>query len=353
MENLLTNETDQPIDPVGAAACANCGMLAIKRDHPTHLCDGCRQAFISTPFPHWIRAFAGGVVIILLFSLYTLPSNLSMGIHLERAKRAEKEHNYFTAAKELKAVISKMPDNAEANGLLLVAAFYNQDFEEYNSQLEMVKNRNIEDNDLLGEMNFIVDKAAIYNYTDSFTKFTAAHPDLAVAPDSSWKNFFAHNPSDVGAMISYASELFDRNQYPICDSVTDAILASQKDFLPGLMMAASVKRQLGKYEEALRCDKTMLSINHESLHAMGSEVRTLLRLKRDAEALEVASQAHRMNAKDSYVNASLILAYHFNGKNGDRDALIKEALKEATDSSDKKTVQYALDVIAKKEKFRD
>lgn len=347
MEDSLTNE------PQPTSACANCGLPAIQSDHPTPLCDSCRQGFIAAPIPHWIRAFAGGVCIILLFSLYTFPSNLSMGIHLERGKRAEKERNFLTAEKELQDVTKKMPDNPEANGLALIAAFYNQDFDQYNELLGKVSNRNIENDDLLGQLNFVVDKASIYVDTDSFASFSAAHPNLAATPDSSWKNYLSRYPSDAGAMLSYASQLFDNNRYALCDSVVDAILAVHSDFLPALMMGASVKRQLGKNEDALRYDKAVLAINHQSLRGLGSEVRTLLRLKRDAEALAVGLQAYRLNNSNAYVKASLILAYHFNGKQNDRDALIKTAMKEATDSSDKEAVQYALDVIAKKEKFRD
>jgi hypothetical protein len=49
--------------------------------------------------------------------------------------------------------------------------------------------------------------------------------------------------------------------------------------------------------------------------------------------------------------STLILAYHFNGRLGERDALIKKAQSAATDSVGKDNLQYALDVINNKEKF--
>jgi tetratricopeptide (TPR) repeat protein len=119
------------------------------------------------------------------------------------------------------------------------------------------------------------------------------------------------------------------------------------------MLGASVKREEGHYDEALGYNKMLLEQNGESASGLASEARTLLRMKKDAKALDAALQAHRMDEKNSYAEASLILAYHFNGKKDQRDALIRQATKDATEPTDKRAVQYALDVIAKKEKFRD
>lgn len=49
--------------------------------------------------------------------------------------------------------------------------------------------------------------------------------------------------------------------------------------------------------------------------------------------------------------STLILAYHFNGRMGERDALIKKARSSAMDSTGRDDLQYVIDVIHNKRKF--
>ena len=104
---------------------------------------------------------------------------------------------------------------------------------------------------------------------------------------------------------------------------------------------------------ALTYNKRILDINPESPNGLASEARTLLLLRQNAEALDAALQAYALDGRNAYVKASLILAYHYNERKADRDALIQKSLKESADSSDKAAIQYALDVMSKKEKFRN
>lgn len=348
MEDSLTPDT-----AVRTTACPNCGQPAMEGDHPTPLCEDCRTQFIRTPIPLWIRLFAAAVLLVLLFSLYTLPANLSIGIRMEKGKRAEAAHKYITAEKELKAVVAKLPDNADANEMLMIADYYNQDLDAFYKIFERVKDKKVDDNDLFSQVSEVMGKAAVYLPTDSFNNFTAIHPDSLATPDTAWKRYFAHNPDDALAGLIYASQLFDSSRYTLCDSIVGTILTAHSDFFPALMLGASVKREEGKYDQALRYNQRILELNRESVPGLASEARTLLRLKQDAEALDLALQAHRIDDRSSYADASLILAYHFNDKKDERDALIRKATQEADKPGDKKAVQYALDVIAKKERFRD
>src|ERR1700691_4020247 len=132
MEETLTPELPEP----SSQACAQCGRPAMEEDHPTALCADCRQQFIRTPIPLWIGLFAACIVLILLFSLFTLPHNIVLGVALERGKKAEKDKKYLTAERELKKFTGKVPDNTEGNAYLMIAAFYNEDFETFKAQFE-------------------------------------------------------------------------------------------------------------------------------------------------------------------------------------------------------------------------
>src|ERR1700733_11280666 len=103
MEN--TAPTKQPAQL--GESCANCGNPAILKEYPSKLCSECRDKFIRFPVPKWLWIFAAALGVILLFSLFTLPKNISTGIALEKGKKAEKQHSYLTAQKEFEKVVDK------------------------------------------------------------------------------------------------------------------------------------------------------------------------------------------------------------------------------------------------------
>lgn len=309
------------------------------------------------PFPRWIWLLAGVAAVILLFSLLALftpiPHNFALNLELQSALKAEKEKHYLTAERKLKAYTTKAPGNEEAEGRLMIAAFYNEDFVTFLEQFTKLKDKEMKDRELFAEINAVMVKAAFYYPTDAIKNFSTIYPVLTAVPDSAWDNYFSRSPADVNAKEVYAEELFREQRYARCDSVIEDILSSHDDYMPALTTGASGKRKEEDYDKALEYDKKMLMINPESLNGLSSEVMTLLLLKQDADALDVALQAYKLDDKNPFVSSSLILAYHYNDRKAERDALIRKASKEAVDSGDKKALQYALDVISRKEKFRN
>jgi hypothetical protein len=309
------------------------------------------------PFPRWIWLLAGVAAVILLFSLLALftpiPHNIALNLELQSALKAEKEKHYLTAERELKAYTAKGRYNEEAEGRLMIAAFYNEDFVTFSEQFMKLNAKEIKDKELLADLKDIMVKAAFYFPTEAIKNFSTIYPVLTAAPDSAWDNYFSRSPADVNAKEVYAEELFKEQRYARCDSVIEDILSSHDDYMPALTTGASGKRKEEDYDKALEYDKKMLMINPESLNGLSSEVMTLLLLKQDADALDVALQAYKLDDKNSVVKASLILAYHYNDRKAERDALIRKTSKEAVDSGDKKILQYALDVISRKEKLRN
>jgi tetratricopeptide (TPR) repeat protein len=351
MENLdpaTQSETSSGRD------CANCGQPALEGAHPTALCGDCREHFTRLTIPHWIKAFAGAIVALLLFSLYTLPGNIALGIHLHKGEKAVEQKNYNTAEKELKLVTAKTPYNVEANGHLLLAAFYNQDFEVLNDAYKKIHTENIEDAELLSKIDFVLGKAVRYAPGESFDSFTTAHPQLPVVTDTAWRNYFARNPNDPYAMMEYSSMLYDKAKYAAVDSMMNLVLKVDNEYSVALMMQTSAKRELGDLEGALAVGGKILSLNHESVRGLSTQARTLLRMKRDQIALDMALKASEIDPENPYARATLILAYHFNGYKADRDALMRRSRAAAAkDSTERTDLQYALDVMDHKEKFRD
>jgi len=67
--------------------------------------------------------------------------------------------------------------------------------------------------------------------------------------------------------------------------------------------------------------------------------------------LDAALKLYDMDKQNAYGLSTLILALHFNGRAGERDALIAKSRSIAIDSTGKEILQYAFDVINNKEKF--
>ena len=289
----------------------------------------------------------------MLFGFYKLPADLSLGVGLEKGRKASEERRYMTAERFLKPVAEKLPGDAEANGRLLIAAFYNNHYDLFVEKAQKMEHFKFEDQLLFQEVDHVMTAGGVLIKTDSFKVFIGAYPAPDQIPGTAWRNYFSRNPDDNSSRVVFADVLFNRKEYKSCDSVDHIILDTYPGDFRTLMFEASCKREEGQYDSALYYNTRILAINEESVDGFASEARTLLRLKQDANALIEAKKGYELDSADIYAQASLILAYHFNNRTGDRDALIRKATQEAKDSSDRITMQYALDVIEKKEKFRD
>src|SRR5439155_25895657 len=116
-----------------------------------------------------------------------------------------------------------------------------------------------------------------------------------------------------------------------------------------LYMKTSVKRELDQFDSAhYYCDR-ILSLNKESSYGMASKARTYLMQKKDQEGLRWALKSNEPDRMEPYSLATLALAYHFNNKPGERDKLVEASKKDSTQAA---YMQYVIDIMQGKEKFR-
>jgi tetratricopeptide (TPR) repeat protein len=331
--------------------CPNCGQPAMEGDQPTPLCSDCREKFTRLHIPVWIRIFAGGIAVILLFSLFTLPRSISLGVHLDKGKKAMEAKKFSTAEKEFSKVLEKAPSNVEARGNLLIAMFYNQDYELFDSMYKKMVGLNIEDKSLYSEIDKVMTKAEAYRSSDSFDVFKKPYSDEALIPDTAWDRYLRHHTEDRYAEQEYALLLYNKKDYHHCDSLVEEALQSDYEYIPALMLGINSKRDEGDLDGAMAYVDRMLAINHESVWALSAKARTFLRQKKMKLGLDLALKLYDMDKQSAYALSTLILAYHFNGRTSDRDVLIKKARSSPMDSSGIVYLQYALDVIDNKEKF--
>ncbi|HSC40307.1 MAG TPA: hypothetical protein VLD19_20630 [Chitinophagaceae bacterium] len=345
-ENSLTPAPEQE-----QTGCANCAAPDVLDGYPTRLCASCRDTFVKFPIPKWLWLFAGAIGVIVLFSLFTLPKNISTGIALEKGKKAERAHRYVTAQREFAKVVNAVPGYTEGHAHMMIASFYNDDYSSFLQTYKALQNVQIEDKELFARLQDISDKA-INNFPgDSMRQLTAPYDSAGTTlPESILLRYIQRHGEDLYAKEQYAFLLMGRNDYRGVDSIAATMLAVDETFDVALFLRSVGQREMGHYDTSLYYCDQLLNINRESSKALASKARTLLKMKDDKEALKIALRACSLNENDSYAIATLAVAFHFNHEEKKRDELVN---RYKNDSSKAPNMEFALNIFSGKEHFRD
>ena len=347
----MDNESPHPQESsFESKVCASCSHPVIEPGYATSLCKDCRTQFINFPIPPGIKIFGAVLGVVLLFAMFSLPKNLTTGIHYQRGKDAIKEDNYFTAQRELNAVIKKVPAFLEAKEYLAIASFYNYDLETFAKLIQELQGKKIEDADIYEKLNQLTEKASNYFPSDSFMTVFSNYHSWDSIPETAYEKYVSEYPDELFPVMSYANLLFDKEKYTICDSLLNNILEKDPTHGGALTVKTSVKRELKQFDSAqLYCDKILL-LNHESTYGMSSKARTFLRQKNNGEGLRWALKSIDKDPNDPYSLATLALAYHFNNKQKERDELLRTSKNDSLGAA---YMQYTIDVMDGNKKFRD
>jgi len=345
-------EENTNVQEPGSNICSHCSIRSINPAHLTALCDECREAFIKFPIPLWIKLFGAGVGVVLLFALFNLPSQLSTAIHLERGKNAAKSHKFLTAQKELRQALKTVPNSTEGQAYMMISSYYNLDLEEFNTMATSIGSKSIDDHELYSWLEDVAGSATAFFPSDSFLVVMRAHGDAVDSiPDSVYEKFLAQFPEDIFPLIQYASRIMDRDSIEKlrADSLLRHVLSVDKNQFVAMQLLSGLRREEGDLPGSLKYCEQLIESNQESSYGLSSKARTLLKMKKDKEALALAKNTYDMDNSSGYAQATLCLAYHFNGKLKERDELMKEALKDTVKAG---YMDYALDIINNKKTFR-
>jgi len=339
--------------PKKKQTCIECDNPIIVKGYPNPLCEACREKFIKYPIPKWIKLFAAGIVVLLLFSLSKLPKNILTAMHLEKGKTAIAEKKYITAQLELEKADASLPGNQETESYLLLAAYHNQDLATLFKMFESLKSKTFEDQELFSKVESKIDQAQYFFPDDNFNALVNKNDsNYNNIPIDSLKAFTVKYPDNIYALYYYAGILSNKEDYPNCDSVLRQILDLNASFSPALELMSSVKRQENQFDSSINYCNKILDINKESAFAIASKARTFLKQKKDAEALKLALESVSLDANNPYSTGSLLLAYHFNNKQNEKQSLLKK-IAAVQDTSYIASMQYVKDVISGKEIFRN
>ncbi|WP_345949756.1 hypothetical protein ABDD95_23190 [Mucilaginibacter sp. PAMB04274] len=306
--------------------CAQCGSEAILAGHNARLCAECRNMFIKYPVPMWVKLFGAGVVILMLVSLALSPQNFKATIALSRAEKQEKAHNYVSEQQELQQALGIVPNSTEVLAHMLIASFYNGDFDTYGRVLDKLNGKEFDDKELLKEVDDLTAYTADYYPSDSLTKLTKRYPQGV--PNAVYEQYIKTNPSDLFAQYSYTSGFFAKENYVKSDSLLRQIISVNPHHMYALFMLSITKRELNQLDSSVHYCNRMLDDNHQSVMALSSKARTLLKQKHLKEGMGMALQADRLDPKFYYNKATMAIAYHLNHNIIERDKLVKQAEKD-------------------------
>lgn len=344
-DELLSEETPSP-----QKGCANCGHPVIESGHVTNLCSDCRKKFIRFPIPLPIRLFGIGIALVVIFAMFSLPKNLSLGIHYKKGKEAAERRDYVTAQQELTNVVKNTPNFIEAKTHLAVASFYNLDFQTFLAMTEKLEGKEIEDADMYGKLNNLIDHLGEYLPLDSFLSIINTYGSIDSIPDPVYRSYFLSHSDELFPLAIYAGKLVSQDDWKTADSVLNVLLGIDPRNIRALQLKTGVKREFLQFDSShYYCDR-VLALNRQSSYAASSKARTFLRQKNDLEGMRWAIKGSEIDPTDSYAKATMALAYHFNNKMKERDAVLEEMKSDSTAAYYRK---FAVDVIEGKEKFRD
>ena len=346
MEENQLPENPGSAEPKG---CANCGRHLLEEKYPTQLCSGCRELFIKFPIPAGVKIFGIGVGLVLIYALFSLPKNVSLGIHLEKARKYEDKKQYVSAQKEYESITRQLPDNVEANAHLLLAAFYTLDFKTVLAANEKIAHKKIEGEGLLFQLNDVAERVEGYFPDTTLENSLSQYEGEAMnIPDSPYLSFLKTHPYDRYALLTMASRCYNKKDWAGCDSLIQKIFKTDREHLIALRMLATVQREQALWEESVKTCEQILKLNSEASYAYASMARTYLKWNKPAKGLELAEKSMALDKKDPYNMVTLVLAWHYNKQPAKRDGLIKE-MRSNADSTMQGYVQYAMDVISNKE----
>jgi len=340
------NQIPVPENAEETPVCAGCGNPEILHGHSTKFCANCRNAYIKYPIPLWVKLFGVGIMVLMAVSFALSPKNFEAAIALSRAEKFENRQDYASEQRELRKAVEIAPNSVEILAHLLIASFYNADFVTYDEAIRKLGGKNFNDSELLKKVNDITAYTVDYFPSDSLVKMYERYPKGI--PDSTYARYTKLHPTDVYTQYAFASACFDKENYSKTDSLLAGVTTINPHHMYALFLRSITKREMNQLDSSVYfCDK-LLQENHQSAMGLSSKARTLLKQGHFKDGLDMALKTNELDSAFYYNKATLAIAYHFNKKTKERDALIKQSSNDSTLAA---SMQYASEIISGKRDY--
>lgn len=313
-----------PATGVGTDGCVQCGSPLYEEGYKVQLCPDCRTKLSRYPVDKKVKWAAVGIGILMLISFYRFPSAFKARLSYERAMKAEDEHRYMSAEKELRKTLQLYPENLKTSAHLLIAAFKNDHLKAVDSIADRWSGATSkEESILLERVNELLTVRGYYFLPDS--AFGAQYQRLLTGDTAAkaWLLQYAEtHPTDVAVAYLLAKSYYNEGNFTATDSVCGTLLDTVPDFHPVYLLLAASYREQKRFGEAAGVCKKLLTRNTESVPGNTLLAQMLLKQGRDREALQKALLAYSWAPDDKDVMQVLALAYYFNHNNKESDQLL-------------------------------
>ncbi|MFY0252914.1 tetratricopeptide repeat protein [Chitinophaga sp. 30R24] len=319
------DETNSEALVASQSGCQQCANPNTEPGYHTQLCSDCRKQLSRYPVLNSVKLAAVGVGVLFLISLYNFPKYFKAGIAYEKAKQAEKSHHYLKEKQWLKQVLQQFPNNDNANIRYLMASIYNDNLTEADSILQIVRNKKIEDEQLVTQATAALETLHYFSVKDTaFNTVLDSMDNTTPAYEKALGTYYGQHPEDVCTGYLWGLYAYQHQNYPKADSVLSQITSIAPDFRLGLSLLANTYREEKEYDKALKTYRLILEQNADASYAQAGIAKILLKQHHDKEALEKAITAYNTDAENAINIHALALAYHFNNKPSERDKLYQK-----------------------------
>lgn len=314
----MENQQEQNAPPPNA--CIACGNPQYEPDYPTKLCTECRTKFSRLRFPLWIKLFTAVTAALMVYGLIIGPTYLASGIHLERARAAESEARYATAAREYEYVVNHNPGKLDLTANLFHAYFRNETYDKAIALIPSLEGRRTEDIDLANRVNADMDNLGLL-FGDSIGIIIQPGMSDSARLQAILTYMQKADPESPAGLYLLSDVYFNLHDYTRCDSIA-LLLYTRHPGFPGIFhLLGAIRRENGNYDEGIHYYDLALAKNMEDVGAICGKARIELKRKNDALAGEYIAQAKEIDPGSPLTLEASSLYLFLTGKK-------KEALAE-------------------------
>lgn len=325
MEELNNPPDINQQEHIDSSLCVHCKKNKFEESSTTKICNECREQFIKYPIPKWIWGFAIGIILLMIVGMFRMPKYFGAAYHLSKAEKAIENRAFLTAQNELLQITEDVPDNVEVNGNLLIAAAYNNNYALAGFAFQKLEGKEIKDNDL-----FLKIQSAMTLVESYFPVDTSVYRKIALAKDSVNDLKQIYNFSVVKDNIDQnivgvyvANKLYDLELYKDAESILNKVLLKNPDFYPAISLMCAVKRNSGKYDDAIAFCDQLLVLNNEDVNAYAQKAKVEIKRKDDAKAAENISKALAIDSTNTYAMEALALLNYYTNKKAESLKIFK------------------------------
>jgi len=315
------------------------------------MCSDCRNKLTELSIPSWVKIFAASVLCLMVIGIIRMPKFLSACMHSARGEKAQKEHRYKTAEKELTYVAAMFPDNVENNARLIICCGHNLDYKGMAEVSQRAADEKSEELTLIDEANDVIHKVTASLPSPKLDSLLAriGRPDKPSTIDS-LKEFIALNPDDFFASFILANYYYDTQDWTKTDSITNMLLSKDPENIKALGLMAAIKRENKQYDSAIYFYDKMLEWNAELPEAISGKARVELKRNRDGEAKKFAEESYALDSTNSASLEAMALVDYFSGHRSEANKMLACIPKATT--GDSMIAARVMDVLNGKTKYR-